>query len=138
MFSRCERRYMADRATIRVYESDKDRLNSIAEATGRNIADIVAEFIREPAYVCPECEEPFSPEEIDRESIEEHGLLTTGVDKLVMGQRDVKSFECPTCGERIRPKDIEAVEADEHSGVTASDMGVTPENDEQEFSTQGA
>jgi predicted RNA-binding Zn-ribbon protein involved in translation (DUF1610 family) len=129
---------MANHATIRVYESDKERLNSIAEATGRGVADILAEFIREPAYVCPECEEPFAPEEIDPETVEEHGVLTTGVDKLVKGQRDVKSFECPTCSERVRPRDISAVEADQNSGVTASDIGVTSESEEQEFSTEEA
>jgi predicted RNA-binding Zn-ribbon protein involved in translation (DUF1610 family) len=129
---------LATPATSGVYESDKERLNSIAEATGRGVADILAEFIREPAYVCPECEEPFAPEEIDPETVKEHGVLTTGVDKLVKGQRDVKSFECPTCSERVRPRDISAVEADQNSGVTASDIGVTSESEEQEFSTEEA
>jgi predicted RNA-binding Zn-ribbon protein involved in translation (DUF1610 family) len=129
---------MTETTTIRVFESDKDRLQEIAEATGLNTAEIVAEFIREPAYVCPECGDPFDPAEIDRETVEEHGLLTTGVDKLVKGQRDVKSFECPCCGERVRPKDIEAADAEEHSGVTARDIGVTPESEEQEFSTEEA
>ena len=117
---------MAETTTIRIFESDKERLQEIAEATGMNTADILAEFIREPAYVCPECGDPFAPAEVDPETVEEHGMLTTGVDKLVKGQRDVKSFECPTCSERVRPKDIEAADADGNSGVTAGDMGVTP------------
>jgi len=129
---------MTKTTAIRVFESDKERIQEIAEATDLSTAEIVAEFIREPAYVCPECGDPFDPAEIDRETVEEHGLLTTGVDKLVKGQRDVKSFECPCCGERVRPKDIEAVDAKDHSGVTARDMGVTSEKEEQEFSTEEA
>jgi predicted RNA-binding Zn-ribbon protein involved in translation (DUF1610 family) len=129
---------MAETTTIRIFESDKERLQEIAEATGMNTADILAEFIREPAYVCPECGAPFDPAEVDRETVEEHGLVTTGLDKLVKGQREVKSFECPCCGERVRPKDIEAADADEHSGVTARDLGVTSEKSEQEFSTEEA
>lgn len=121
-----------------MYESDKNRLNEIAEATGRGVADILAEFIREPAYVCPDCEEPFAAEEIDPQTVEEHGMLTTGVDKLVKGQRDVKTFECPTCSERVRPKDIEAVEADQSSGVTRRDIGVTEETEDAEFSAEEA
>jgi predicted RNA-binding Zn-ribbon protein involved in translation (DUF1610 family) len=129
---------MAETTTIRVFKSDKERLQEIAEATDLNTAEIVAEFIRQPAYVCPECGEPFDPEEIDRETLEEHGLLTTGVDKLVKGQRDVKSFECPCCGERIRPKDIEAVDGGKpgYKGVTRSDIGVTPEPENPEWSTE--
>ena len=129
---------MADKATVRVYEGDKERLRRIAEATGRNTADVVAEFIREPAYVCPECNDPFEPAEVDPETVEEHGMLSTGVDNLVKGQRDVKSFECPCCAGRVRPKDIEAVEADENSGVTRSDVGITEENEEQEPTTDEA
>lgn len=127
-----------DRATVRIHQTDKDRLSEIADATGQTVADVIAEFIREPAYVCPECGEPFAPEEVDGETVEEHGMLTTGVDKLVKGQRDVKSFECPTCSERVRPKDIRAVDADDHSGVTRGDVGITGENEEQEFTTEGA
>ena len=129
---------MADKATVRVYEGDKERLRRIAEATGRNTADVVAEFIREPAYVCPECNDPFEPAEVDPETVEEHGMLSTGVDNLVKGQRDVKSFECPCCAGRVRPKDIEAVEADENSGVTRSDVGITEENEKQESTTDEA
>ena len=129
---------MTKTTAIRVFESDKERLQEIAEATDLSTAEIVAEFIREPAYVCPECGDPFDPAEIDRETVQEHGVLTTGVDKLVKGQRDVKSFECPCCGERVRPKDIEAAEAEEHSGVTAGNMGVTAESEEGEFSTEEA
>ena len=129
---------MAQTATVRVYESDKERIQEIAEATGLRTADVVAEFIREPAYVCPECDEPFDPAEVDRETVEEHGLVTTGLDKLVKGQREVKAFDCPCCSERVRLKDIEAVDADEHSGVTARDIGVTDENEEQEFTTEEA
>lgn len=138
MFSRRECGDMTEKATVRIHEGDKERLSDIAEATGQNIADVIAEFVREPAYVCPECGDPFAPEEVDPETVEEHGVLTTGVDKLVKGQRDVKSFECPTCSERVRPKDIEAVEADGNSGVTARDIGVTSESEEQEFSTEEA
>lgn len=127
---------MAEKATVRIHESDKERLSEIADATGQNIADVIAEFVREPAYVCPECGDPFVPEEVDAETVEEHGVLTTGVDRLVKGQRDVKSFECPCCSERVRPKDIEAVEATEHSGVTRSDIGVTPEGTDADFSTE--
>jgi predicted RNA-binding Zn-ribbon protein involved in translation (DUF1610 family) len=129
---------MTEKKTIRVFKSDKERLQEIAEATGMNTAEILAEFIREPAHVCPECGDPFDPAEVDRETVEEHGLVTTGLDKLVKGQREVKSFECPCCSEQVRPKDIEAAEADEHSGITARDMGVTDENEEQEFSTEEA
>ena len=129
---------MAEKATVRVYKSDKERLGRIAEATGRNTADVVAEFIRDPAYVCPECDEPFEPAEVDAETVEEHGMLSTGVDNLVKGQRDVKSFECPCCAGRVRPKDIEAVETDGHSGVTRRDVGITEENEEQEPTTEEA
>ena len=119
---------MVEKATVRIHKNDKERLNEIAEATGQNIADVIAEYIREPAYLCPECGEPFDPAEVDPETIEEHGMLTTGADKLVKGQREVKSFECPNCGERVRPKDVDAVDADGSSGVTAREMGVTDEN----------
>ena len=129
---------MAEKATVRIHKSDKERLSDIAEATGQSTADVIAEFVREPAYVCPECGDPFDPAEVDRETVEEHGFLTTGVDKLVKGQREVKAFDCPCCSERVRPKDIEAAEADEHSGVTARDMGVTDENEEAEFTTEEA
>jgi predicted RNA-binding Zn-ribbon protein involved in translation (DUF1610 family) len=129
---------MAETTTIRIFESDKERLQEIAEATGMNTADILAEFIREPAYVCPECGDPFDPAEVDRETVNEHGLVTTGLDKLVKGQREVKSFDCPCCSERVRPKDIEAAEADERSGITARDMGVTDENEDSEYSTEEA
>ena len=129
---------MAETTTIRIFKSDKKRLQEIAEATGMNTAKILAEFIREPAYVCPECGDPFDPAEVDRETVNEHGLVTTGLDKLVKGQREVKSFECPCCSERVRPKDIEAAEADERSGITARDMGVTDENEDSEYSTEEA
>lgn len=138
MVSRCERGGMAEKATVRIHESDKERLSEIADSTGQNIADVIAEFVREPAYVCPECGDPFDPAEVDPESVDEHGLLTTNVDNLVKGQRDVKSFECPCCSERVRPKDIEAVEADDHRGVTRRDIGVTDENEEAEFTTEEA
>jgi predicted RNA-binding Zn-ribbon protein involved in translation (DUF1610 family) len=125
MVSRCEKGIMVEKATVRIHKNDKERLNEIAEATGQNIADVIAEYIREPAYLCPECEEPFDPAEVDPETIKEHGMLTTGADKLVKGQREVKSFECPNCGERVRPKDVDAADADDQSGVTAREMGVT-------------
>jgi predicted RNA-binding Zn-ribbon protein involved in translation (DUF1610 family) len=129
---------MSDRKTVRIYESDHARLSEIAEATGQNVADVIAEFIREPAYICPECGDPFVPEEIDPETVEKHGVLSTGVDKLVMGQRDVKSFECPNCSERVRPGDIEAVEDGQKSGLTDRDVGVTEDESEAEFSTEEA
>jgi predicted RNA-binding Zn-ribbon protein involved in translation (DUF1610 family) len=131
---------MADpeKATIRVQKSDKERLKEIADATGMNVADVVAEFLREPAYVCPECGEPFDPAEVDPETVEEYGMLTTGMDKLVKGQREVKHFDCPCCSETVRPEDIEAVEADKRSGITRSEMGVTEEAEEAEFSSEEA
>jgi len=129
---------MAEKATVRIHQSDKDRLSEIAEATGQNVADVIAEFIREPAYVCPECEEPFDPSEIDPETVEEHGVLTSGVDRLVKGQRDVKDFECPCCESRLRPKDIESVDGGHDDRATREDIGVTSENEEQEFSTEEA
>jgi hypothetical protein len=129
---------MAEKSTVRIHKSDKERLGRIAEATGRNTADVIADLIREPAYVCPECDDPFEPAEVDPETVEEHGMLSTGVDNLVKGQRDVKSFECPCCDGRVRPKDIEAVEADGNSGVTRRDVGITEENEKQEPTTEGA
>ena len=129
---------MTEKATVRIHKSDKERLGSIAEATDQNIADVIAEFVREPAYICPECGEPFDPAEVDAETVEEHGMLTTGVDNLVKGQKEVKSFDCPCCSGRVRPKDIEAVEADEYRRVTRDDVGITEENEEQEFTTEEA
>ena len=127
---------MVETATVRVYQSDKERIKEMADARGSRPADVVADLLREPAYVCPECDDPFDPEEVDPESVEEHGMLTTTVDNLVKGQRDVKSFECPSCSERVRPKDIRAVDDDSRSGVTRGDVGITEENEEQEFSTE--
>jgi predicted RNA-binding Zn-ribbon protein involved in translation (DUF1610 family) len=138
MVSRREWVDMTEKATVRIHKSDKERLGSIAEATGQNIADVIAEFVREPAYVCPDCGEPFDPAEVDAETVEEHGMLSTGVDTLVKGQRDVKSFECPCCAGRVRPTDIEAVEAEGSRRVTRRDVGITEENEEQEPTTEEA
>ena len=129
---------MAEKATVRIHESDKERLASIAEATGQNVADVIAEFLREPAYICPECGEPFDPAEVDAETVEEHGMLTTGVDSLVKGQKEVKSFDCPCCSDRVRPKDIEAAEADGFRRAKRGDFGIPEENEEQEFTTEEA
>lgn len=142
MLSRCDACGMPEKKTVRIHKEDKERLTEIAEATGQNLADVIAEYVREPTYICPECGDPFDPSEIEPETIKEHGMLSTSVDKLVKGQRDVKSFECPSCGERIRPKDIEAAGTDEFDanpdGVTASDMGVTGENSKDESASKGA
>lgn len=127
-----------DRVTVRIYESDKERLQEIADATGQHVSDVLTEFIREPAYVCPECGDPFDPSEVDPETVEEHGMMTTGVDKLVKGQREVKHFDCPTCSETISPADIEAADADDRSGITRREMGVTEEAEQAEFSSEEA
>ena len=129
---------MADTATVRVYESDKERIMEMADARGSRPADVVAELLREPAFRCPECSEPFVSEEIDPETVEEHGVLTTGVDNLVKGQREVKDFECPCCEGRVKPQDVETIDASEHDRTTPEDMGVTPEGDGQDYSTEGA
>ena len=92
---------MSETETMRVYKSDKKRMKEIAEATGKSTADVMAEFIREPAYVCPECEEPFSAEEIDPDTVEERGVMTTSIGNLVKGQRDLESFECACCDARV-------------------------------------
>lgn len=126
------------KSTIRVHNSDKERLKKIADATGMNMADVVADLLREPAYVCPECGEPFDPAEVDPETVEEHGMLTTGMDKVVKGQREVKNFDCPCCSETVQPKDIEAAEADERSGVTSGEMGLTDENGQADSSSEEA
>ena len=129
---------MAETATVRVYQSDKERIKEMADARGSRPADVVADLLREPAFRCPECGEPFVSEEIDPETVEEHGVLTTNVDNLVKGQRDVKDFECPCCEGRVKPQDVETVDASEHDRATAEDIGVTPEEDEQELSTEEA
>lgn len=121
---------MTEKATVRIYESDKKRLKQICDATGQPMADVVAEYLREPAHVCPECGDPFDLSEIDPDTVEEYGIFSTGVDKMVKGQREVKSFECPNCGAQIRPDDVEAMEGDggSFSGVTSGDLAVTDEN----------
>ena len=129
---------MPEFATIRIYEEDKNRLKEITEATDRKMADVVAEFIREPDYLCPECEEPFVADEIDTETVEEHGVLSTGLDNLVKGQKEVKSFECPCCEGRLSPEDVDVDDGGHSDRATRGDIGVTPENEEQEFSTEEA
>lgn len=115
---------MAEKATVRIHQSDKNRVTDIAEATGRNVADVIADFIREPAWVCPECDNPFDPGEVDGETVEEHGLLSTDISSLVTGERDVKSFECPCCSERVRPSDVETAASEE----SESEPAITPES----------
>ena len=129
---------MPDTETVSVHESDRERLKEIAEVTGKSTADVVAEFIREPTYVCPECEEVFAAEEIDGNTVEETGLMSTSMGTLVKGQREVVSFECPCCGERISPEEVRAISENEDSsgGVTRRDIGVTDENTNSKFSTE--
>ena len=128
---------MPETTAVRVYKEDQERLKEISDATGRDMAEIIAEFIPEPAYLCPECEEPFAPEEIDPSSVEEHGMFSTGVDNLVKGQREVKSFECPCCQGRLSPGDV-GVEENLRTRPTAEELGVTDEKTEPEFSTEEA
>jgi uncharacterized protein YlaI len=127
---------MPELETIRVYDTDKARLKEIADATGQKMADVVAEFIRDPDYLCPECEEPFAADEIDTETVEEHGVLSTGLDNLVKGQKEVKSFECPCCEARLSPEDVDRADDGSFDRATRSDIGVTPEVSEPEFSTE--
>jgi hypothetical protein len=129
---------MVETETIRIYAGDKERIKDMADARGAKPAEVVADLIREPTYVCPECDEPFDPSEIDPETVREHGVLTSGVDRLVKGERDVKDFECPCCEGRLRPKDIESVDGRHDDRATREDIGVTSENEEQEFSTEEA
>lgn len=118
--------------TIRVYETDKERIKDIADSTGRNIPDVVADIIREPDYVCPECGDPFSAGEIDASTVEEHGALWTDAGSLMKGQRDVKSFECPCCEARLKPEDVGVAKGGLSGGATREDLGVTSE-DSAEF-----
>ena len=129
---------MAETTTVRIYATDKNRIKEMADARGSKPADVVADLLRDPAFRCPECGDPFVSEEIDPETVEEHGVLTSGVDKIVKGQRDVKDFECPCCEGRVKPQDVETVDADKFDRATREDIGVTPEEDEQEFSTEEA
>lgn len=127
---------MPETETMRIYKGDKERIKEMADARGVKGRDVVSDLLREPVFRCPECGEPFDPSEVDPETIREHGLMTTGVDKIVKGQREVKDFECPACEERISPQDIEEMDATEHSGVTPDDLGVTDESEEADFSTE--
>lgn len=129
---------MAETTTVRIYATDKERIKEMANAKDSKPADIVAELLREPAFRCPECGEPFVSEEIDPETVEEHGVFTSGVDKLVKGERDVRDFECPCCDARVKPEDVETIEASEHDRATREDIGVTSEEDKDEFSTKEA
>jgi hypothetical protein len=129
---------MAETETIRVYKPDKERLNEMAESRGVKVADVVSEHIREPAYLCPECDDPFDPEEVDPDSVREHGVMTTSVDKLVKGERDVKDFECPCCEARVKPQDIETATGDVPSREELAESGDTGEDAEGEFSTEEA
>lgn len=123
---------MAKTETIRVYKNDKKRIKDIAESRGVKAAEVVSELLYEPVYRCPECGDPFDPEEVDPATVREHGLFATEVGKLVTGQRQVKDFECPVCEGRISPDDIEAAEPEELPGEDAD----TPEESEGEFTTE--
>lgn len=127
---------MPEFATIRIYEEDKKRLKEIVDATDRNMADVVTEFIREPEYLCPECEEPFVADEIDPETVEEYGVLSTGLDNLVKGQKEVKSFECPCCEARLSPEDVDRADDGHFDRATPDDIGVTPEASNPDFTTE--
>lgn len=127
---------MPEFATIRIYEKDKQRLKEITDATDRKMADVVAEFIRDPDYLCPECEEPFAADEIDTETVEEHGVLSTGLDNLVKGQKEVKSFECPCCEARLSPEDVDRADDGSFDRATRDDVGVTSKVSEPESSTE--
>jgi predicted RNA-binding Zn-ribbon protein involved in translation (DUF1610 family) len=132
---------MAETTTIRIYETDKQRIKEMAEARNSSTKEVVADLLRDPGFVCPACGDPFDPAEVDPESIEEYGLLTTDMTNVVRGERDVKSFECPCCRERISPEDIETIDTNEktgNSGVTRDDIGVTDEKEGAEFSTEEA
>lgn len=129
---------MTETETIRIYKTDKDRIKEMADARGVKAADVVADLMREPIYRCPECGEPFDSSEVDPSTVREHGVMSTGVDKLVKGQRDVKDFECPCCEDRVKPKDVETADADEYDGATADELGVTREDSEEQFSTEEA
>lgn len=129
---------MVETTTVRVYESDKERLKEMADARGGKPADVIAHILREPVHRCPECGEPFESEEIDPQTVEEHGVFTTGVDTLVRGEREVKNFECPCCEVRIRPQDLDTIEAEKLKSVTREDIDVSPQEDEGEFSTEEA
>lgn len=124
--------------TIRVFEKDKERIKNAADAKDQSTAEVVHDMLREPVFVCPECGEPFVPEEVDPATVREHTALTSGVDSVIRGERDVKDFECPTCEERVKPKDIDAADATQHNRATREDLGVTSESDKQEFSTEEA
>lgn len=127
---------MAKTKTVRIYATDRERINEIAEMKGEKPADVVAELLRDPLYRCPECGEVFDPCEVDPSTVREHGLFSCGMEKLVRGEREVKDFACPVCGEQISPVDIEQVDADEWSGATADDVGVTGENADGELSSE--
>lgn len=128
---------MGKTTTVRIYEEDKERIAQMADAKGVKPSEVVAELLREPAYVCPECGDPFAPDEIDPETVEEHGLMTTDVGRLVRGERQVKSFECPCCEARLQPSDVDMADASyrdaagyEELGVPERNEGVTPEGSE--------
>lgn len=131
---------MVDTTTIRIYEGDKERIKDMANSRNATPKEVVADLLRDPVFVCPACEEPFDPAEVDPESIEEYGLMFTDMSNMVKGQRDVKSFECPCCEERIKPHDIDSVDTNPesvgNSGVTRDDIGVTDEKSGAEFSAK--
>ncbi len=129
---------MAETVTMRVYEGDRERIKQMADARGVKSADVVADLLREPVYVCPECGDPFDPAEIDLSTVREHGVFTTGVDRLVKGQRDVKDFECPCCEARISPEDMDAVDGHHDGKATRENLGVTSETDEADESAEEA
>jgi hypothetical protein len=130
---------MAETTTVRIYASDKKRIKEMAEATGSKPSDVVADLLHdEVAFECPECGDTFTPEEVDPETVREHGMLKTGVDNLVKGKRDVKDFDCPCCEEPVKPEDVDNIDASKRDRATREDIGVTSKEDKEEITTEEA
>lgn len=107
---------------MRVFEDDAERIQQIADATDRRPAEVVAELLREPEYECAHCEERFHPNEIDGETVEVHSIISTSVNRLVRGQREIARFECPHCSEMVTPQELGIV--DRECNATAQDIGI--------------
>lgn len=107
---------------MRVFEEDAERIQQIANSTDRRPAEVVAELLRDPEYECPHCEGRFHPKEVDGESVETHSIVTTSVNRLVRGQREIAQFECPHCSTVVTPKELGIV--DRHSNATHEEVGV--------------